>query len=79
MIFFLHLFVGLSVATILKAIQPVKSNKHIVHLSTLKGSDEDEEVLHIAIEDPERKGVFNCMHSNIIFISLHSIVLLPRV
>lgn len=47
---------GLSVATILKATQPVKTNKHIVHLSTLKGTDEDEEALHIAIEDPERTG-----------------------
>lgn len=51
------LFTGLSVATVLKATQPVKTNKHIVHLSTLKGTDEDEEVLHIAIEDPERTGV----------------------
>lgn len=50
------LFAGLSVATILKATQPVKTNKHIIHLSTLKGTDEDEEVLHIAIEDPERTG-----------------------
>ncbi|KAL8272746.1 hypothetical protein Esti_003296 [Eimeria stiedai] len=50
---------GLSVATILKATQPVKTNKHIVHLSTLKGTDEDEEVLHIAIEDPERTDTWH--------------------
>ncbi|PHJ25185.1 proliferating cell nuclear antigen [Cystoisospora suis] len=47
---------GVSVPTLLLALQPCKSPETLVHLSSLHGDDEDDEentILHISIEDPE--------------------------